>query len=255
MKISLIQTAPFWEQPEKNLELFSQKIEKIPENTNLVLLPEMFLTGFSMHPEKYAATIDGKALDWMRKLAGQKEAALAGSLMIQENGNYYNRFIFVKPDQSVVCYDKKHLFRMGNEHVNYTSGNERKIIELMGWRILPVICYDLRFPVWLRNTGDYDLLLVVANWPQARRDVWLTLLKARAIENMAYVAAVNRIGTDGRNIGYCGDSVIIDFKGNPIQEVTKNEEKIITKTLNKDKLVEFREKFPAHLDRDIFYIK
>ena len=253
--ISLIQTAPRWERPDENLKLFSRKISEIPDGSNLILLPEMFSTGFSMNPQTLASTMEGREIEWMQETAAKNQCALAGSLMIRDNQAYYNRFVIALPDGSMDTYDKKHLFRMGNEHIDYTPGSRRKIFEFLGWRFLPVICYDLRFPVWLRNKEDYDCMLVVANWPAPRAEVWLTLLKARAIENQVYVAGVNRIGTDGRNIKYEGDSLLIDFKGQVLKQAEKDQEDIVRGDFDTQKLDDFKNKFPAYLDRDQFLLE
>ena len=214
----------------------------------------MFTTGFSMAPEQIAEPADGPTLRWLRDIAQQHQIAICGSVAVQENGNYYNRFYWVSPEGKS-HYDKHHLFRMAGEHKHYAAGMERKIVEYQGFRICLQVCYDLRFPVYCRNRNDYDLLIFVANWPEARRHAWSSLLTARAIENQSYVIGVNRVGEDGNGINYSGDSVILDYLGQPVANATANTPAILSAEISLPDLQAFREKFPAHLDADGFELK
>lgn len=251
LTISIIQTSLFWENTVANLAMFEEKIEAIGQ-TDLIVLPEMFSTGFTMQPEKVAEPMNFTTFKWMKMMAKKTGAIIIGSCVIKENDNYYNRLIWMQPDGNFDCYDKKHLFRMGGEDSIYKAGTSKIIKELKGFKICPLICYDLRFPVWARNINlEYDVLIYVANWPAVRRNVWNTLLQARAIENQCYVVGTNIVGTDGNGLNYCGDSVIVDFKGTPL-ETKYNEEAIITQTIDKTALDDFRAKFPAYLDADSF---
>ena len=232
--------------------MFSEKLGAAAPATDLIVLPEMFTTGFSMNAAGLAEEAEGPSLTWMQQEALKYKAVVTGSVMVTEGESYFNRLYWVRPDGSYAKYDKKHLFRMAKEHHTYTSGQERLIVDLNGWKVCPLVCYDLRFPVWSRNTNNaYDLLLYVANWPKVRSQPWRTLLQARAIENLAYVVGVNRVGTDGNNHPYSGDSAIIHPKGHHLLE-TSEVEGIHTITLNKQELEDFREAFPAHLDADGF---
>lgn len=229
----------------------SRYIQDIPVPTDLVVLPEMFTTGFSMEAPTLAETMDGPSVAWLLEMAELRNAVVTGSLIIRENQHYYNRLIWARPDGTLSYYDKRHLFRMAGENNVYAAGSTRLIEEWRGWRICPLVCYDLRFPAWSRNpaTTPYDLLLYVANWPAARRMAWSVLLRARAIENVAYTIGVNRVGTDGNNHTYAGDSVLLDMSGEYLVEVG-NQETGITRTLRRRSLEEFRERFPALLDAD-----
>jgi predicted amidohydrolase len=227
----------------------------LPTETDLALLPEMFSTGFSMNVEKCAEPADGETVRWMKEQSATLQATLAGSMMIRENNQFFNRFLFVHPDGKIDFYNKRHLFSMGGENIHFSPGQERKIIRIKSFRILPQVCYDLRFPVFSRNRGDYDLLVNCANWPAPRREVWQTLLKARAIENQAYVAGVNRTGTDANGINYSGDSCIIDPKGKPMVVAVTKSEQIISAKLSKGSLERFRSNFPALADADDFEMK
>ncbi|GAB3823481.1 amidohydrolase [Pontibacter rugosus] len=252
LRITLVQTELHWQDAAANRQMFSNKLAAVAPQTDLIILPEMFTTGFSMSPENLAEKADSITLEWMQQEARKHRAVLTGSVMVQEGEQYFNRLYWVRPDGSYASYNKKHLFRMAKEHHTYAPGKERLIVELNGWKICPLVCYDLRFPVWSRNTGNsYDLLLYVANWPKVRNQPWRTLLQARAIENIAYVAGVNRVGTDGNNHPYSGDSAIIHPKGYHLLE-TAEVEAIHTLTLSKKELDDFREAFPAHLDADSF---
>jgi omega-amidase len=223
LNISMIQTALFWENPAENLKMFDEKIHSITEPADIILLPEMFTTGFSMNPKGIAETWDGRALQYMKEWAKKKNAAICGSLMFEDEGKYYNRLIWMSSDGKFHHYDKRHLFGLGVEDKTYTPGDFQLLIEYRGWKIKPLVCYDLRFPVWCRNTEGYDLLLFVANWPERRILAWKSLLVARAIENQCYVAGVNRVGDDGNGIYHSGDSMVIDPKGEILEHVNFGE--------------------------------
>jgi predicted amidohydrolase len=254
LKITLIQSALHWERPEANLAMFEEKIWTIKEKTDLIVLPEMFTTGFTMNAQPLAEMMNFNTFRWMKQMAKQTSASITGSVIIKEDGNFYNRLIWMNPDGNFFTYDKRHLFRMAGEDQVFTQGKEKIIVDLKGWKICPLICYDLRFPVWSRNINNhYDLLLYVANWPAARSLAWKTLLRARAIENLSYVAGLNRIGNDGKEIPYSGDSAVINFKGEDVLDLGDQED-IKTVNLDPHLLHEFREKFPAHLDADRFSI-
>ena len=254
MIITIIQSELHWQNPEANRAMFEEKIWQIDQSTDLIVLPEMFTTGFSMEAKKLAERMDLHTHRWMQQMAAQTNAVVTGSFICVDNGQYFNRLLWVEPNGSYDYYDKRHLFRMAEEHQTYTGGERLIVKEWKGWKIAPFVCYDLRFPVWSRNVNQgYDLAVYVANWPEARRTPWSVLLKARAIENLSYVVGVNRVGKDGNGIPYSGDSAIIDFKGEVIFEKTQ-EATIYTTTLNKDALDAFRAKFPAHLDADRFDI-
>lgn len=257
LKITLIQSNLFWENKPKNLEQFSKKIDAIKEETDVIVLPEMFSTGFSMKPEKLAETMKGETVKWMKEQAQKKKCVVAGSFICEENERYYNRLLWVNPDGTYAKYDKRHLFSMGDEHNHYASGEEKIIVELKGWKICPLICYDLRFPVWARNKKEasYDVLLYVANWPERRSYPWKTLLLARAIENQCYVIGSNRVGADGNDISHSGDSAVIDAKGEVISKIKPHEETTETVNLSYSDLTEFRKQFPAILDADEFEVK
>lgn len=253
MKISIIQTVLAWENPKANLDNFTKKIESILGGTDLIILPEMFATGFTMNPAAVAETEDGPSVQWMKETSLANNCAITGSLVIEENGKYYNRLFFVLPNGEVKTYNKRHLFSFAGEDKFYTSGKEKLIVAFKGWKICPLVCYDLRFPVFTRNTEEYDLLLYVANWPQVRTLAWDTLLRARAIENLSYTVGVNRIGEDGNGNAYSGHSQIIDALGNYVTEPFETES-VITVTLDKEALHETRKKFAFLNDRDSFTI-
>jgi predicted amidohydrolase len=219
--------------------------------TDLIVLPEMFSTGFTMEAEGHAERMDGRSVAWMAETAKQTGAVIAGSLVIRDAGRYFNRFILMRPDGNFDFYDKRHLFRLAGEHEHYSAGSDRVTFRIKDWRVRPMVCYDLRFPAWSRNQGDYDLLVYVANWPEPRHLAWATLIRARAIENLAYLAGVNRIGTDGNGIRYQGGSAIVDFLGNHLTPVT-DETGVWSAALDLEELQEFRAKFPFHLDADRF---
>lgn len=257
MRITLIQPDLHWHDSVANRAGLEERIFNLPEPTDLIVLPEMFTTGFTMDARAVAEPPKLTTFRWLKQMAAQTDAVVTGSYVVQENGQYYNRLIWMQPDGQFDQYDKRHLFRMADEDKVYAAGTRRIIKEWRGWRICPLICYDLRFPVWSRNrdgvTGEpaYDLLLYVANWPAARRNAWNVLLPARAIENLCYVAGVNRVGTDGNAHPYTGDSAIIDPKGNVLFRQADTEI-VHQQTLSLDELRTFRERFPAYLDADAF---
>jgi len=255
LNVSVIQTDLFWEDKSKNIEHFTQKINELSKETEFVILPEMFTTGFSMNPENHAESMEGSSVQWMIKTAKEHNILLSGSLIIEENGAFLNRSVNVFPDGRVYSYDKRHLFRMGEENKHYTTGNTRLIFSYKNWRIFPLICYDLRFPVWSRNRDDYDLVFYVANWPEPRRHVWKNLLIARALENQVYVIGVNRIGSDGKGLSYAGDSMVIDPKGRIISSTEPYQDTAETVTISLSELNNFREKFPVGKDADEFELK
>jgi len=252
LKIGLIQPDLVWENIPANLEHLKARIVRFNKEADILLLPELFTTGFTMRTAEFAERMEGNTVRWMKELAVVTCAVIGGSIIIEDEGKYMNRFLWIRPDGQLTYYDKKHLFRMGEEDRHFTAGNSLKVIEHKGWRIRLNICYDLRFPVWSRNTGDYDLLIFIANWPERRKRVWKTLLQARAIENHCYVAGVNRIGTDGNGISYSGDSCVIDFKGYPVKFLPANKESASIIEIDIDKLKKFRKKFPVNLDADPF---
>lgn len=254
LAVSYLQTNLIWEAPEANRQKFENYISQEAEHANLIVLQEMFTTGFSMHPENMAEPKE-PTLSWLQNLAQKHDVAITGSVMLLENKKHYNRLYFVKPDGETQEYDKKHLFSLAHEERAYTAGTEKLIVTYKGWKICPLICYDLRFPVWSRNTEDYDLLLYVANWPEKRITAWDTLLKARAIENMSYVVGVNRTGKDINDFPYVGHSAIYDYLGQKISTHSPEEAHVVEHCeLDKKKLLEARKKFGFLKDRDDFSI-
>ena len=251
MKVALVQLPLVWEDPKSNRVNIEQKINAIESGTDLIVLPEMFTTGFTMQPERVAETMNGETIQWMQSLAKAKNAAITGSLIIVEEGKYYNRLVFVFPTGEIQQYDKRHLFTLAGEDGVFTSGTSKVVIEYKGWKICPLICYDLRFPVFSRNTENYDLLIYVANWPKTRINAWDTLLQARAIENMSYTIGVNRLGVDDNNLEYVGHSQVVDYLGNPVIEPQTTEGVFITE-LDKDSLHETRKKLNFLKDQDLF---
>jgi len=272
MKVTLIQTDLFWENRDKNIAHFDGLINSIKEETDLIVLPEMFTTGFTMNPEKLAEPAEGETLNWMRTKAKAKNSVITGSIAVEENGKFFNRLFWVEPNGNYSNYDKRHLFRMGKEDEHYTQGNKKIITKIKDWKISPLICYDLRFPVWSRNrwhstvssrklagkktetvekgNWEYDVLLYVANWPEVRIYAWKQLLIARAIENQCYVIGVNRIGKDGNNIEHSGDSVVINPRGEIISKTKANKESVETIKLDKQYLEDYKKVFPVGLDAD-----
>jgi predicted amidohydrolase len=274
LKVTIIQSNLHWENKEANLAMFEQKLMQVKDNMEIVVLPEMFNTGFSMKPELLAEKMDGISVEWMKRVSKEKKIILAGSLIVEENGNYFNRLIWMQPNGQYGYYDKRHLFAFGGEDQKYSSGSKRLIASVKGWKINLLVCYDLRFPVWARQSipltlladgtfeksGDennaapeYDVLIYVANWPERRNHAWKTLLQARAIENQCYVVGANRVGNDGNELYYSGDSMIVD----PLGEVlytSAYEENIFTCSLPLEKLLTVRAKFPFLKDGDPFIV-
>ena len=253
LTVTLIQTSLHWHDAEANRNQFDQLIPVGKTPTDLVVLPEMFTTGFTMDAAKNAETMDGASIAWMRQVASDRGSTLCGSLIIEEDQRFYNRLIWMSPDGDCRHYDKRHLFRMAGEDEHFAAGTQRQIFELNGWRICPLICYDLRFPVWSRGVNAYDLMIFVANWPAARRSAWQMLLPARAIENQCFALGVNRIGTDGNDVRYSGDSAVHDYLGNPLLNCGE-QACIETVCLDGNALERYRKKFPAYLDADSFEI-
>ncbi len=254
LDVTIAQTELHWHDAERNLALFTRLLATLEQPTDLIVLPEMFTSGFTMQPEGNAQKMDGSAIRWMADTAAATQAAICGSLIIEEDGRYYNRFVLMRPDGRHEHYDKRHLFRLAGEHQSYNAGAASPTFVLNGWRIRPTVCYDLRFPVWSRNRGDYDLLVNAANWPASRQQAWDTLIRARAIENLSYVAAVNRVGQDGNDIDYKGGSAIVDFLGNCLA-CPGERPGLAHASLCPDELAAFREKFPFHADADDFVIE
>jgi len=254
MKIALIQSSLFWENPAANRSHFDEKINALDHDVDLVILPEMFTTGFTMQPKTVAEDMQGETVLWLQSLAKAKNIAITGSLVIKENDSFYNRLLFVYPFGEIQFYDKRHLFTLAGEDQIYKAGNEKLIIEYKGWKICPLICYDLRFPVFARNVEDYDLLIYVANWPSSRIQAWDALLKARAIENMSYTIGVNRIGKDDNKLDYDGHSQVVDFIGNYILEPIETKGVFVVE-LNKSEQLLARKKFNFLNDQDSFVLK
>lgn len=255
LKVTLVQSMLHWEDAAANRSMFSEKLATLKGTTDLIVLPEMFTTGFSMRSLELAETMDGETVRWMRAQAKTLDAAVYGSVIITEGGRYFNRGLFVEPSGKVSVYDKRHLFRFADETDHYSAGKARVVVAWRGWRILLQVCFDLRFPVFARNRGDYDAILYVANWPEARRYPWSQLLIARAIENQCYVAGVNRVGMDGKSNHYSGDSVLIDPRGEVNGNVEPSQEGTATVTLDRNALTDFREKFPVAKEADDFELR
>ncbi|MDY6947637.1 MAG: amidohydrolase [Pseudomonadota bacterium] len=255
LNVTLIQADLAWHDPAENRRRLQERCAALAGQTDLVVLPEMFTTGFTMDAKSVAEPADGPSVAWLREQAAKLGAVITGSIATRAADRYYNRLIWMRPDGTYESYDKRHLFRMAHEQDHYAAGTRRLIVELKGWKILPLVCYDLRFPVWSRNDiggeGAYDIALYVANWPERRRHAWQTLIRARAIENLSYCIAVNRVGKDGSGIDYSGDSAAIDFLGQPMTPPSQ-QEFVATVALDKAALDAFRARFPAHLDADDF---
>lgn len=266
LTITTIQTALYWEDKAANLRMLEEKINQIGQKTEIVVLPEMFSTGFSMKPELLAETMEGETIAWMKRISQQKRIVLTGSVIIEADGQYHNRLVWMLPNGQYGFYDKRHLFAYAGEHEHYTPGHKRLIASVKGWKINLLICYDLRFPVWARQATplteeqatnpapEYDLMIYVANWPERRNHAWKTLLQARAIENQSFVVGVNRVGKDGNDISHSGDSMIVDPLGEVLYSKA-HEEDIHTITLQKEKLDEIRQKLPFLEDADNFIIQ
>lgn len=263
LTITLIQSSLSWEDKAANMKMFEEKIDAIEERTELIVLPEMFTTGFTMQPQLFAETMEGSTISWMRRIAADKKIALTGSIIIKEDDKFYNRLVWMLPNGDFGFYNKRHLFAYAEEDKHYSAGNKRLIASAKGWKINLQVCYDLRFPVWARQHAqqpddaamalEYDVLIYVANWPEKRSHAWKTLLCARAIENQCYVVGVNRVGKDGNGIYYSGNSLVIDPLGEVLYHVADDED-IFTITLEKERLNEIRNKYPFWKDADNFNI-
>lgn len=254
MKIAIYQYDILWESPENNLRKIDKVMSEVSNKCDLLVLPEMFTTGFTMKPKDVAEKMDGKSISFLKEATKKYNLAIIGSLIIEENGNNYNRMLLITPEGELNYYDKRHLFRMSGEDNHFASGGKLEIFQYKGFNILPQVCYDLRFPVWSRNNNNkYDIAIYVASWPTVRIKVWDILLQARAIENVCYVIGVNRVGTDPV-IGYNGHSCVVDYLGKKIVETTEDKEQYIICEIEKEPLEKFRGKFPAHLDSDNFTI-
>lgn len=254
MKVTLLQTDLVWEDKRANLQRIEQHLSTIDSATELLILPEMFTTGFTMNPNPVAEAMDGPTIQWLQKTAMTLDAAVTGSFVAKEDGHFFNRLIWMQPDGHYQWYDKRHRFTLAGEHEHYQAGKQQLLVEWKGWKICPLICYDLRFPVWSRNTTSYDLLLYVANWPERRRHHWQSLLVARAIENQAYTIGVNRVGLDGNEVKYSGDSCLIDYAGETRVKLGFQEASITVK-LDKASQQDFRKKFAFLEDRDQFDLR
>jgi omega-amidase len=254
LRVTMVQADLAWQEPQENRQRLARHFRGLAGHTDLIVLPEMFTTGFSMESSALAETMDGPTVGWLREEACALGCTITGSLIVRDGDDYYNRLLWVRPDGTLVHYDKRHLFRMAGEHEHYTPGQRRLTVEIKGWRVCPLVCYDLRFPVWSRSRGDYDLLLYVANWPARRKLAWSTLLRARAIENLAYVVGVNRVGNDGNGASYAGGSVAVDFLGQPLTDEHALDD-VETVVLDREALDSFRKSFPAHLDADPFELR
>jgi predicted amidohydrolase len=252
-RVTLVQQPLVWQDAAANRAHFTEALAHLNGATDLVVLPEMFTTGFTMQPEQFAEPADGESRAWLLAQAKALDAAVGGSVAVNDRGRFYNRFMLATPEGDLYTYDKRHLFRMGGEHRHYSGGGHALIIEFRGLRLCPLVCYDLRFPVWSRRRPelDYDLVIFAANWPAPRRHAWQALLRARAIENQAYCVGVNRVGADGNGNPHLGDSVVLDFLGTPLLELG-SEPRIATVSIDSQAVREWRDRFPAHLDADAF---
>jgi predicted amidohydrolase len=255
LKVTLVQSELNWHDKASNLMLFDHLLESNISETDLIILPEMFTTGFTMKAENYAESMEGDTVSWLKDQANRFDSCITGSAIIEEKGSYYNRLLWVTPGGNVQYYDKRHRFSLAGEQNHYSAGCERKVFQLKGWRIFPQICFDLRFPVFSRNDLEYDLAFYIANWPERRSHAWRTLLPARAIENQSYVIGVNRVGKDGNDVLYRGDSALIDPLGKMVSKIKPHEEIVQTFTLYAEELEKVREKFKFLNDRDQFEIK
>jgi predicted amidohydrolase len=254
LNIAIIQPDILWEDIPANLHAYSATLDRINGSIDVVLLPELFTTGFTMNTVRLAETMQGRSVNWMAEMSRKFKCSITGSLIIKHEDKYYNRLIWMHKDGQYQFYDKRHLFRMGDEEKNYAPGDSIITVKQGPFRIRPLICYDLRFPVWSRNKDDYDILVYVANWPAARHDVWSCLLKARAIENQAFAIGVNRIGRDGMGIGYTGDSLVFDARGKLLASLPKNSPGTLLVSLSVEDLKSYRKEFPVHKDADRFSI-
>jgi predicted amidohydrolase len=254
LRVTMIQADLAWQDPATNRRNLAAHFRGLAGHTDLIVLPEMFTTGFSMEADALAETMAGATVGWLREEAAAIGCAITGSLIVEEDGRHYNRLVWAMSDGNLAHYDKRHLFRMAREQEHYAAGNRRLVVELKGWRLCPLVCYDLRFPVWSRSRGDYDVLLYVANWPSRRRAAWSALLRARAIENVCYVVGVNRTGKDGNGVSYSGDSVTLDFLGQVLGG-DRDGDFVETVVLDRESLATFRRDFPVHLDADDFELR
>lgn len=253
LNVALVQTTLAWENPKANRTHIEDKVSSI--TADLIVLPEMFSSGFTMNASEVAETMNGETITWLKALSKTKNAAIVGSLVIKENENYYNRLVFVEPNGTLTTYDKRHTFTLAGEHKVYTAGTKKIIIDYKGFKICPLVCYDLRFPVWARNSEDYDVLIYVANWPKVRIAAWDALLKARAIENMSYCIGVNRVGLDGNNYEYSGNSAAYDVLGNRMDSIPESIETTEVITLEKSHITKYRERLGFLKDRDTFSLE
>jgi predicted amidohydrolase len=262
LRVSLIQAATLWHDAAGNRRLYGDLVRALKGTTDLVVMPETFTSGFTNETLANAESMKGESVAWLQALAAEIGVVITGSMVIRDGERYFNRLMWARPDGSLSHYDKRHLFRMANEHQRYAGGKARLLVELNGWRVCPMVCYDLRFPVWVRNRFgatvadrfDYDLLLMVANWPAPRRTAWRTLLRARAIENLCYVAGVNRVGVDGNQLPYAGDSAVVDFLGEALVDLGLQPQ-VVTTVLSATALSQHRSRFPAQLDADAFELE
>jgi omega-amidase len=254
LNVAVFQFDLVWENPTVNLAKIDEWLRKSKGKTDVVFFPEMFTTGFSMNVSELAETMDGETILWMKERAAEFQTALCGSLIIREDGHFFNRLVFVEPSGEVHSYNKRHLFTMAKEESHFVKGTERLIINYKGWRICTLICYDLRFPVWARNRNEYEILVYSANWPQSRTEVWNTLLKARAIENQAYVVGANRVGADGNLISYSGNSQLVNPRGCILSEIGDHHKGIVSAGFSYSELMKFRTDFPVLNDADEYRI-
>ena len=252
LRVTMVQAELAWHAPATNRRSLARHFRGLIGHTDLIVLPEMFTTGFTMDAEGLAETMDGETVHWLREESAAVGCAITGSIIVREGSRHYNRLLWVTPDGQLRHYDKRHLFRMADEQAHFAAGSHRLVVEWKGWRVCPLVCYDLRFPVWSRNRGDYDVLLFVANWPARRRVAWTALLKARAIENLCYAVGVNRVGKDGNGASYAGDSAAFDFLGQSLGGDHGGGDFVETVVLDGEALQKYRDKFPAHLDADDF---
>lgn len=255
LRVALIQSDLIWENPTANRKKFEEKINGLLDEIDLIVLPEMFTTGFTMNASAVAETIEGETVQWLQDLAQKKATAITGSIVIRENDRFYNRLLFVHPSGKIDSYNKKHTFTLAGEHEVFSAGTEKIIVDYRGWKICPLICYDLRFPVWARNTENYDLLLYVASWPKPRIEAWDSLLKARAIENMTYTAGVNRVGVDPNKYEYTGNTVCYDTLGNCLAKNNLGSEETLIVKLNKQEQTKIRDRFRFLDDQDTFILQ
>lgn len=253
LRVSLVQSELHWENKAANLASFERKLAPLAGQTDIVVLPEMFSTGFTMNAEELAEEMEGPSVRWLKNMAASLQAVVTGSFIAKEGTQYFNRLVWMAPGGDYFYYDKRHLFTLAGEHNFYSAGNTRLLVECKGWKILPLICYDLRFPVWSRNTEGYDLLIYVANWPERRVHAWNSLLPARAIENQSYVAGVNRVGHDGNEIYHSGDSALIDYSGRQLFRLS-HQEGVFTISLSYQEQQDFRQRLQFLADRDSFQV-